>query len=231
MGTDTPGRLDVEFTMESPDFLPGGGPEHMIIGLDPIPDSIVPCFAAGTLIAGPEGERRVEDLAIGDPVTTADGRSVAVKWIGRTTVSPRFRPAERLDPVRIRAGAFGDGVPACDLMVTADHGMVLDGMVINAGALVNGTSVQRIDWRCLGDSLTYYHVETEAHDVIQANGAAAETYVDYVARTSFDNFAEYLALYGQETAVAELAMPRISAARLVPEALRARLAAGDRQTA
>ena len=182
------------------------------------------CFAAGTGIATPHGERAVEQLQIGDLVTTAEGRSIPVKWIGRTTISPMFKPADRLEPVRIRAGAFGVGVPHRDLIVTADHGMVLDGMVITAGALINGTTVQSVDWRRFGRTITYYHVETEAHDVIHANGAAAETYVDYVARSSFDNHAEYLALYGAEPTIAEMPLPRISAARMVPAQVRNRLA-------
>ncbi|ASP18919.1 Hint domain protein [Antarctobacter heliothermus] len=181
------------------------------------------CFAVGTGIATPEGEQAVEDLAIGDLVTTADGRSVPVKWIGRTSIHPMFKPADRLEPVRIRAGAFAPGVPNRDLIVTADHGMVLDGMVITAGALVNGTSVQWVDWRRFGQTIAYYHVETAAHDVILANGAAAETYIDYVARSSFDNHAEYLALYGDEAAISEMPLPRISSARMVPAHLRDRL--------
>lgn len=181
------------------------------------------CFAAGTGISTPTGERPIEDLAIGDLVTTAEGRSVPVKWIGRTSIHPMFKPADRLEPVRIRAGAFAPGVPNRDLIVTADHGMVLDGMVITAGALVNGTSVQWVDWRRFGQTIAYYHVETAAHDVILANGAAAETYIDYVARSSFDNHAEYLALYGDEAAISEMPLPRVSSARMVPAHLRDRL--------
>ncbi|MGP6086821.1 Hint domain-containing protein [Antarctobacter jejuensis] len=192
--------------------------------LDTLNFNFTLCFAAGTGIATPDGERPVEDLAIGDLVTTSDGASVPVKWIGRTSISPMFKPADRLEPVRIRAGAFGAGVPHRDLIVTADHGMVLDGTVITAGALVNGTTITWVDWRRFGQTIAYYHVETEAHDVILANGAPAETYIDYVARSSFDNHAEYLALYGAETTIAEMPLPRISAARLVPSSVRERLA-------
>ncbi|MEY8842593.1 hypothetical protein AB9K41_26480, partial [Cribrihabitans sp. XS_ASV171] len=70
----------------------------------------------------------------------------------------------------------------------------------------------------------YYHVETEDHDVILANGAPAETYVDYIQRRAFDNYAEYLELYDEERTIPEMPLPRISAARLVPGGIRARLA-------
>ena len=41
------------------------------------------CFAAGTMIATPEGETAVEELSISDSILTASGKTVAVKWIGR----------------------------------------------------------------------------------------------------------------------------------------------------
>jgi hypothetical protein len=183
------------------------------------------CFAAGTLIATPDGERAVETLAIGAPVLTADGRIVPVRWIGRQTLHKLFTPAERFCPVRVRAGALGGGLPHTDLVLTADHALILDGLAICAGALVNGTTIVRDPAESLPDRVTYYHVETAGHEAIRANGAAAETYVDYVQRRAFDNHADYLALYGEERTIPEMDLPRISAARLVPPALRARLAA------
>ena len=183
----------------------------------------VACFAAGTLIATPEGERAVETLEIGDPVMTADGRAVPVKWIGRQTLHKVFTPAERFCPVRVTAGALGDGLPHTDLVLTADHALIFDSLAINAGALVNGTAIVTEAKENLPERVTYYHVETEGHDVILANGAAAETYVDYVQRAVFDNYAEYLALYGEDRNIHEMAMPRVSSARLVPPAIKARL--------
>lgn len=188
------------------------------------------CFAAGTQIATVGRDRAVEDLQIGDTVTTADGRQVRVKWIGRQTILPRFR-GDRARMVCIRQGALAEGVPNADLTVTADHGMVLDGYVVNASALVNGNGIDWVPLSDLPERFTVYHVETEAHDVILANGAASETYIDYVARSSFDNHAEYLALYGAEFAIPEMPLPRISSARQVPEFLRDRLSRQGRNAA
>ncbi|MBY6122079.1 Hint domain-containing protein [Mameliella alba] len=184
------------------------------------------CFAAGTEIAGPEGARPVEDLRIGDMILTADGRAVPVKWIGRQTLHKRFTPAERFAPVRVRAGALGQGVPHSDLVLTADHALILDGLAVNAGALVNGTTITRDPLANLPERVTYYHVETEGHEVILANGAAAETFVDYLGRRAFDNFAEYLALYGEDRTILEMNRPRVRSARHLPAALSARLAGG-----
>ncbi|WP_439138116.1 Hint domain-containing protein [Roseicyclus sp.] len=179
------------------------------------------CFGAGTLIATPEGETSVEALRIGDLILTADGRAVPVKWIGRQTIVSLFA-GDRARPVRVAAGALGDGLPHTDLVLTADHALILDGLAINAGALVNGTTIALDP---APDRATYYHVETEEHDIILANGVPAETFVDYVGRKVFDNYAEYVGIYGQERAITEMTLGRISSARMVPAALRARLAA------
>jgi hypothetical protein len=181
------------------------------------------CFAAGTLIATPGGAVAVEELAIGDAILTAEGRVVPVRFNFRQTVSTRFGPAERLRPVRVRAGALGGGLPLRDLVLTADHALLIDGLLITAGALVNGGSIDRVPLAELGESFTVYHVETEAHDVILAEGAPAESFIDYAGRQAFDNYAEYVALYGAAQVIAEQPAPRIACARLLPPALRARL--------
>ena len=183
------------------------------------------CFAPGTGIATPSGEVAVERLAEGDPILTADGRTIPVRWIGRQTVSTLFA-GDRARPVLIEAGALGHGLPHSDLTVTADHGMILDGLVINAGALVNGTTITLVPLADLPERVTYYHVETADHDVILAHGAAAETFVDYAGRAAFDNFADYLARHGAEHTLPEMTRPRITSARQLPAAIRARLDPG-----
>lgn len=174
------------------------------------------CFLEGTSIATPAGDVSVNALSIGDMVVNADGAEVAVKWIGRQTISTRFGPAERLMPVRFAAGSLGDGLPHADLTVTADHGMLVAGVICHAGALVNGTTITRVPMEEMGDSYTVYHIETEAHEIILANGAAAETFIDNVGRKVFDNFAEFDALYGDVPEMEELPYPRAMSARQVP---------------
>ncbi|MCP3971101.1 MAG: Hint domain-containing protein [Rhodobacteraceae bacterium] len=186
------------------------------------------CFAAGTGLATPAGETAVEELQIGDTILTADGSAVAVKWIGHQTVRPVIGLRnQRLAPVRIGAGALGHGLPLADLTVSADHGMIIDDLVINASALVNGSAINFVPFAELDKEFTYYHVETQDHDVIIANGAAAETFVDVAGRSDFDNHQEYLDLYGAERIIPEMARPRISSRRLLPETIRARLGIED----
>lgn len=187
---------------------------------------IVHCFAAGTLIETSEGEVAVETLAIGDNILTASGETTTIKWVGRHTVSNAAADPNR-QPVRIRASALGKEKPHRDLVVTASHGLVVDGLVINAGVLVNGGTIDYMPWNELDEIVTYYHIETEGHEVVLANGTEAETYIDYVDRQSFDNYAEYVALYGIETRVVEMPRHRISSRRLLPLALRERLGIQD----
>lgn len=179
------------------------------------------CYMAGTRIATPEGETKVEDLKAGDLVVTADGRQIAVRWIGRQTVAPLFAGEFAL-PVRIKAGALGENMPSRDLLVSHAHALFVDGVLVQAGALVNETSILRET--NVPKTFVYYHVEVDDHSLILAENTPAETFVDNVERVRFDNWHEYEALYPAGKKVAEMPYPRAKAARQVPSALRTRIA-------
>ena len=70
-------------------------------------------------------------------------------------------------------------------------------------------------------------METEAHDVIIANGASSETFIDVTDRRAFNNYDEYVALYGIERIIPEMDRPRISARRMLPARIKARLGISD----
>ena len=182
------------------------------------------CFARGTDIATPNGVVAVQSLRIGDPVLTADGETRLIKWIGRQTVDTKFGIPDRLCPVRVRAGALGDGLPLRDLVVTADHALLLDGYLVNASALVNGDTIHFDTIANIDRKFTVFHIEAEDHAIILAEGVPAETYLDADSRRVFDNYDEYVALYGQEDGnIKEMPNLRISSARLLPAALSDRL--------
>lgn len=183
----------------------------------------VTCFYPGTLVRTPAGEVAVETLKHGDLVLTHDGREIPVAWLGRQTVSTVFADKLRVLPIRIKAGALGENVPARDLLVSPDHAMFIDGVLIHAGALVNDTSITRET--NVPTTFTYFHVEVADHSLILAEGAAAETFVDNVDRLGFDNWNEYEALYPEGKTVEELPYPRAKARRQVPVSIRVALAA------
>ena len=179
------------------------------------------CFMPGTLVATPSGERAVETLAAGELVLTACGRAAPVRWLGRQTVSTRFADPLRVLPVRIAAGALGEGLPRRDLLLSPDHALLVDGALAQAGALVNGATVRREAG--VPEVFTYWHVELHDHALVLAEGVPAETFIDNVARLAFDNWAEHEAA-GSEAPIAEMALPRAKSARQLPRATRRRLA-------
>ena len=186
------------------------------------------CFLSGTLVATPDGERDVESLTSGDVVLTSDGRAVPAQWIGQQTVMTFFGPPERLMPVRFAKGSLGEGLPHSDLTVTSDHAILVDGVLCQASSLVNGTTVTRVPLSEFGRKYTVYHVETERHEIILANGVPAETFVDNVSRRAFDNYAEYEALFGENPPeMQELPHPRASNARQLPLRIRNRFGISD----
>lgn len=210
---ETAAKGDGQSTQRSPD-----GDTNFIVAT-PTPKS---CFLAGTRISTPDGPVLVEDLAIGQVLCTPTG-TTEVLWLGVQTVSPRFNPADRLRPVEVRAGALGNGLPMRNLRLTSDHALELDGLLINAGALVGAPGIDWVPKADLGRRYRVYHIETRAHEIVLAEGAAAETFIDYVDRSAFDNYDEYLSLYGTDRTIAEHNAPRISSTRHIPAGLRRRL--------
>ena len=178
------------------------------------------CFMAGTMIRTPTGEVAIETLSIGDLVETVSGDAVPVRWVGRQTVAPRFVDELRL-PVRIKAGALDENVPGRDLVVSPDHALFIDGVLVHAAALINGSTVVRE--RDVPMVFTYYHVEAADHALILAENTPVESFIDNVDRARFDNGAEYQVLYPDAAPMAEMPYARAKAWRQVPVAIRDRL--------
>ena len=84
------------------------------------------CFASGTRILTRAGEVPVEALRAGQLVIVIEagdaGPARPIKWVGWRSLDLATHPAPELTcPVRIRRGAFADGVPQRDLFVSPDH--------------------------------------------------------------------------------------------------------------
>jgi collagen type I alpha len=159
----------------------------------PTQDQPVTCFAEGTCIATVSGPMAVEDLSAGDVVRTVDGCGQStVRWIGHRAVDcARHKRPEQVWPIRVRAGAFGARQPQRDLLISPDHAVFMDGVLVPAKHLINGTSIAQVKM----DRVTYYHVELSQHAILLAEGLPAESYLDTGDRTNFANGGGAVALH------------------------------------
>ncbi|KPN63529.1 Hint domain-containing protein [Aliiroseovarius crassostreae] len=143
------------------------------------------CFTPGTRIRTPEGEVLVEDLREGDQIQTRDNGAQTLLWIGQRRISgARLFAMPELRPIRVRAGALSSGQPDEDLLVSPQHQLLLRGdrardlfnsdeVLVRAQDLVD-------ERRVIVDGsvreVTYYHLLLERHQVVWANGVAAESF-------------------------------------------------------
>ena len=153
----------------------------------------VACYAAGTRILAERGEVPVEALRPGDRVRTHSGRLAPVAWVGRTRVDLTRHPhPETAAPVRVQTNAIAPGVPCRDLLLSRDHALFLDGALVPVWQLANGATIARQDGLA---SVTYFHVELDRHDILLAEGVAAESYLDTGNRSQFANAAGLTTLH------------------------------------
>lgn len=135
------------------------------------------CFTPGTLIATPQGARRIEDLTQGDLVLTRDNGPQPLRWVGRRTVpaTGRFAPVELDRALLPRAEA--------PLLVSPQHRILWSGaraqlmfgtgeVLVAAQHLLDHPGARRR----VGGTVTYIHLMFDRHEVIRANGVATESF-------------------------------------------------------
>jgi hypothetical protein len=155
------------------------------------------CFLRGTRILTPHGEAPIEELTIGSLVETLNG-PLTVKWIGRRTFKKSAsRWPSSVAPILVARFALDDQYPSRDLYLSPKHCLFVDGVLIPVDRLVNGRSVAAADMDDR-EVIEYFHIELEAHEVIFAEGAPAETLLVTTGREGFANFVEYERIYGKE---------------------------------
>ena len=167
------------------------------------------CFLKGTKIRTAEGERKIEDLKIGDLLPTRFGGLRPIQWIGRYPIkrSDPSKPwVKDALPVRIARSALAPNVPHTDLYLTGGHSLLIDGVLVPAELLINGTTITRDEVREY-DEIEFLHVKLESHDVIYAEGVPAETLIN--VQESAVNFADYLRRYGTAATDEEHCAPHI----------------------
>ncbi len=153
------------------------------------------CFVRGTLILTAEGYRPIEDLQPGDMVPARFGGMSAIEDVTSFTLhrtGPRGRWEGASRPVRVKAGALGPQSPMQDLVITASHAVFTDGVLVPVVNLVNGTSIV-FETADEHETLDFFHVALACHDVLDAQGAACESWRDAAVEESC---APMLSFYG-----------------------------------
>jgi hypothetical protein len=151
-----------------------------------------PCFARGTRILTPRGNVAVEQLHEGDMVLTVRGALERIRWIGyRDIECRRHINRERILPVRVAAHAFGQDRPQRPLLLSPDHSVFVEGVLIPVRFLENGSTIQQIDV----DVVSYFHIELDRHEVVLAEGLPVETYLETGGRKAFANAAGPMQLH------------------------------------
>lgn len=139
-------------------------------------ENLVICFAAGTRILTPQGERLIEDLQVGDMVITADNGLQPIRWIGTRSVSA----LGDLAPVKIRKGTFNN---TRDLLVSPQHRMLLSGYkaeLLFGEPEVLAPAIHLLDdhavTRQVRDEVTYIHLLFDQHELVFAEGTPSESF-------------------------------------------------------
>jgi hypothetical protein len=149
------------------------------------------CFAEGTRVLTPNGEVLVEDLKVGDEVVIrgkiiqnsdfveSPAETKKIIWTGNYSV---HTSTDDKAPIRIEKGALGNDLPTEDLYVSANHGIVVDGKLVPAHSLKNGSTIGHDRSR---ENIRYYHFEVDEHAAVVAHGVLCESFLDTGDRSTF----------------------------------------------
>ncbi|APX11284.1 Hint domain-containing protein [Tateyamaria omphalii] len=147
-------------------------------------EQIIICFTPGTRIATPKGEVPVEKLQAGDRVFTRDNGAQTLRWVGRRDLGPdEMRGNDSFQPVLIRQGALGKGLPERDMLVSPQHRMLVNSdlaevMFEEREVLIAAkhlTGLDGVDQVTTG-AVSYLHLMFDQHEVVLADGAWSESF-------------------------------------------------------
>ncbi|MEP5151972.1 Hint domain-containing protein [Planktotalea sp.] len=148
----------------------------------PTPGSSYICFTTGTQILTASGERPVEELCVGDEVITKDFGTQKIRWIGERKFSGLGAAHQDMQPITIKAHAFGENIPSRDTKLSPNHAVLNDHwkatllfgteeILTPAKALLNADYA----YRNQQSQVTYYHILLDQHSLILANGMWSES--------------------------------------------------------
>jgi hypothetical protein len=174
------------------------------------------CFLRGTWLDTPQGPCRIDTIRAGDLVCTRDNGPRPVLWLGHSPVDGMGEYA----PIRFEMGSIGNDRP---LLVSPLHRILIadwrapyyfgmDEVFVHAKHLVNGRSIRRV----LRNRAEYFHVMFDRHEIVQAHGAASESFFpgDTILHANAELLAQIALIVpqvAQGTAMWPLARPMLRA--------------------
>ncbi|MEP3918211.1 Hint domain-containing protein [Ascidiaceihabitans sp.] len=183
----------------------------------------VMCFTRGALIETAHGPRPVEALQAGDEICVAKGGTKPLRWVRASHVDVRALARNpKLAPVRICAGALGEGLPKRDLLVSRQHRMLVrsrvsERMFGTKEALIAAIRLTELPGIYVDEAtceVEYFHILFDEHEIIWAEGAPSESlFAGAEALKSVPQAArdELITLFP------DLCLHRTSPAALIPE--------------
>jgi len=180
---ETAGRRDCARFHFSDETRSGARVEYRRDGQRPVAADLaalqdaIPCFLPGTLLRTAQGPRPIESLVAGDRVVTRDGGAQAVVSVSRADFGWRqigLNPYLR--PVRIPAGALGNGLPERDLVLSRNHKLLVqaangDESLMAARDLLGLSGVATVDV----SSVSYLRLHLQRHEIVLAEGLWSES--------------------------------------------------------
>ncbi len=130
----------------------------------PVPEHGLP---AGTPVLTPSGEQPVEALALGGLVIAVSGQGAPFQRI--LEIRRAVVPAAL---VRLRAGALAEGAPREDLLLPTGQALLVDGVLVQAGALLGGPGAVLEQQAGLCE---VFSIVLAGHDAVLAAGTPVET--------------------------------------------------------
>jgi Ca2+-binding RTX toxin-like protein len=147
-------------------------------------EQIIVCFTPGTMIATDRGEVAVEALKPGMRVFTRDNGLQELRWTGRRDLGrAELEATPEFNPVLIRQGALGRGLPDRDMLVSPNHRMLITSdlaalMFDDREVLVAAkhlTTMEGVDI-VQANSVSYIHLMFDHHEVILGDGTWTESF-------------------------------------------------------
>ncbi|WP_338548547.1 Hint domain-containing protein [Roseovarius phycicola] len=141
------------------------------------------CFGDGTLIATPQGPRKVESLSRGDLVETLDHGAQPLIWTGSRRLSFGDNDSSQ-KPIEIKSGSLRNGMPHSRLVLSPQHHILIAGPSVydisgDNEAFAPDKSLLKIKGiRVMAGRkhVRYHSLMTWRHEVLFANGLPVESF-------------------------------------------------------